>query len=889
MGGAIGIGLAAVGIGALAFATGGAGLVFGPTLLAIAGSGFLIGQAIGTMYFMDKSSTQTSSGAQSQEFSLATASEGISVKVIFGAVRINGNYIRYDSASHYTSAIYTESSSSSSSSGKGDDGGGSSSSATTKTITGYQYFGSWETGLCMGPLDAIKNVWASPGEDKVFTSSEWTPFTGDYINLSLSGTNYESGPCRIYRGSSTQTRVASGDYYGAGLNYRNLCFASYYGYCVGNSPAAKTHLFELLRLPKCNRDNGTTVDELVTRGSLDTEHAAYYDANPAAILYEILTNKVWGRGASSDLIDEESFVMASSFFAENNIGMSFTIDQQTTIDQVRDIIKSHTGLISWWNGEKFKCRNLHDTSGNYLPLVTLNASKISDLEFSRPTWESTINEVRGEFINRDTWKSEIVITQDLASFQELGEIISKRITFTGFSNRDTCERQVQRVLRESTYPFGTYKFKMNQFNRVIEPGDVIRVIWDDFSDSRVTGYIRIVDIDDSEQSSEGVTFTALEEFYLPATTALNPIEEVPTPQILGIDTTSQGDVNHTEGGLTFKNIAPVRILEPNCYFNRSSNDALFLLCSSQKGANYLSGVQIFWSLHGVNSWQAMGTLPCWAITGELTSAYAITRSIDRYTSGFTFTLTRPADAADMLSSASKVTSDSDSLENLLSGNTDLLLIGNEIMAVGRVQDLGGGTFRATNLVRGLFSTPTETHSIDDVFAFIPSYTQAAFAIAAGALPINSELDFSFHDVIPSGVDPDGITDQLENGGMILELNKRPFAPVLWSKSGSGTVTFKLRPRFRRTGAGIGGDLATDFYTIRTTAEDLSVLWQAFNGSGTAINDVAVASYTFIPEDGVDIEKGVMQLTLTPPIGSIYVRFWASRLGRESVDYLDVTL
>jgi hypothetical protein len=187
----------------------------------------------------------------------------------------------------------------------------------------------------MGPIDAVAQVISSPGE-KVMMGANPSPvtFAGDTSEVTLDEIDPQNpqgrqgGLIRIYVGNATQTRINPGGtdaYYANGMNYRNICWALFMDFKLGRIPQPRTYQFIIRRLPKCLRDDGTTVSGILTRGSNSTVHPNYIQANPAAMLYEGLTNKLWGRGRASAIFNEQSFIDCSIYFAAKNIGIGWTL------------------------------------------------------------------------------------------------------------------------------------------------------------------------------------------------------------------------------------------------------------------------------------------------------------------------------------------------------------------------------------------------------------------------------------------------------------------------------------------------------------------------------------------------------------------------------------
>lgn len=120
------------------------------------------------------------------------------------------------------------------------------------------------------------------------------------------------------------------------------------------------------------------------------------DANPAEILYDLLTHPLRGAGIDPALIDADSFSAAGAILRDEGLGLSCTFaEQQELMDMLEDVLKHvdgqlliphpATGLITF-----SLARPVEDVDA--LPHVT--RSTAADLEVTRPSWRETTNEVK---------------------------------------------------------------------------------------------------------------------------------------------------------------------------------------------------------------------------------------------------------------------------------------------------------------------------------------------------------------------------------------------------------------------------------------------------------------------------------------------------------------
>jgi hypothetical protein len=213
-----------------------------------------------------------------------------------------------------------------------------------------------------------------------------------------------------------------------------------------------------------------------------------YDANPAEIVLEILTNSDWGMGIPLAMVDLESFRDCAKILHAEAFGMSMLLDQQSEADDVLgDVLKTvdgayyrdpatglHTmrlirqlyteaqatamGIGTWyWNP----------------PIITLTEDDvIGDLEYSRGTMSDVANEVKVQYTDRfDDYATRVVQAQDDANYSAMGEVVSISNTYNGVMTRELALRLAARDLKFYGSPLARAKGEFKRRARVLRPGD----------------------------------------------------------------------------------------------------------------------------------------------------------------------------------------------------------------------------------------------------------------------------------------------------------------------------------------------------------------------------------------------------------------------------------
>lgn len=818
--------------------------------------------------------------AAAKDLEMATATEAIIVPVFFGRVQMAGNFIRVDRDSFYSQNIEETSQS-------GGKGGGGSQSFTV----GFQYYLSYLYGLGTGPIDAVGKI--TDGNEMKTVSDGLTWFAGDTMTRTIQGADMY-GEITVFRGSDTQpvAEIGGPELADTHLNYRGTAYAWMENFYIGQRPTPKTLLFEMIRRPRCVDDAGDAIPGLVVTGSNDDTGRCWLDANPAAIIWELFTNKQWGRAMSSDYLDAASFVAASQFFADNDIGLSLAIDQQGKLGDVVEFIQRHVNSAVVWTGEKIKFVVLMNPNDTSVP-VDITAEQIVDPVMTRPAWPECVNELRVEFLNCENgYKAEVAHATDDGAIAAIGgQINSQRVVLNGFTNRYTAEAQTLRLLNELSYPQGRLSFKTNGVGLKLTPGQRVRFVWDEIGDQPINTFWRVLEFSDRAQDPDGMQVELAEDLYAQAYlgdkqafAAVPPAFEDNTFAD-NEDVSLGGDQNAPYDPGTME----PRAFELNIFMALGTRQFAVL---TERGSGINAAAVHYWRT-AANPFVALASTKGWAITGKLISAIpTTTRAIQRSTWGLTFDfdLTDPSNEAAMLSSANKVLLDSDHITNLTAGPSDVMIIGGEMFLVGKIVESSPGVYTASNFIRAYLGTSQAAHAINDDVAFIPNWKPALYVVSQGDIPEATVVDLQTNVQAPTG---DVIATEFPwtgpSAGTFTGLGVRPFLPGYLAHTKTLDSWFaEFRPRIHAGGCGFYPILADDLGNLTTSLPaGYGLLVQPFiSGVAQADRVGVVANYN--PGDGVDAATGRWNFTYSAPAGTNELRVWSVYKGNASLQYHTLT-
>ncbi len=222
-------------------------------------------------------------------------------------------------------------------------------------------------------------------------------------------------------------------------------------------------------------------------GQTPTEATLGVDANPAEVLYDILTHKGYGIGRDPAQLDLDSFTACAETLREEEItdsktgfGISVTLTRPTDAGQViRDILRTIDATLCT-NPVTGKLRlKLIRPDYDVDDLIHLNASNTSGVKYSPNTWKETINEVRvtyRRFINSDDKRGfvdDVITDQDLANYQATGRIRSLAVDLPYITDPDVAALAAARIRRAYSVPLARYSWNMNREGFALMQGDAV--------------------------------------------------------------------------------------------------------------------------------------------------------------------------------------------------------------------------------------------------------------------------------------------------------------------------------------------------------------------------------------------------------------------------------
>lgn len=248
-----------------------------------------------------------------------------------------------------------------------------------------------------------------------------------------------------------------------------------------------------------------------------------YDANPAHIIFECVTDRDWGLGWDVSSINMPSFLSSAQTLFNERFGLSLAWMQSSSVEEfVNEILDCIKGAIfTDPRTGKLTLRLIRDDYDvDNLPV--LNPDNATLQNFSRKAWGETVNEMKVTWTNPETEGEESVSVQDLGNIAMQGAVVADSKGYYGVRRADLAQRLANRDLRQASAPLCACEATVNRSLWAIAPYDCIRLNWPEFGIDNTV--MRVVDVNYGSTGSNAIKLSLVEDIF-----SLPEVAFVPPP------------------------------------------------------------------------------------------------------------------------------------------------------------------------------------------------------------------------------------------------------------------------------------------------------------------------------------------------------------------------
>lgn len=375
---------------------------------------------------------------------------------------------------------------------------------------GYRYYAGMHLALCHGPIDSLNKIVV--GERVAWSGAQTSSGQITINQPELFGGDDREG------GIVGAVDLVMGD----PADGQNDYLIEKLGSTV---PAFRGVVSLVLRQPQLSALNpyikpwSAELTRIIRRSDgspqwYSTKAAINGDMNPAHVIHECLTDRVWGRGYGLSDIDDASFRAAADTLYAEGFGISLLWDQSQDIDALIERVLQHIDG-SLYVSPRTGLFILRLTRDDYTvaAIPVLNESNILALEsFERTLPEELVNQVTLSYHDRDTDKSVSISVQDIAGIERnFGEVKDAKVSYEGVTNGALAARLAMRDLRQLSSTLAKVTLVANRAAAALNIGDVFTLTWPDLQIQQIV--CRVVQISFGTLTDGRVRITCIEDVF----------------------------------------------------------------------------------------------------------------------------------------------------------------------------------------------------------------------------------------------------------------------------------------------------------------------------------------------------------------------------------------
>lgn len=569
--------------------------------------------------------------------------------------------------------------------------------SSKKVITGYKNYVGIDCILALGPNVTLRKFWAG-------SYLVWTGTASGITNIAINQPNLFGGDDQrgglignftFYDGRFDPPR----DPYLASVispnvpAYNGFARAVFKSFYIGTTTNLEMFSFEISRM---------------TSGL----HATYsimpngLDLNPMEICYDAITQK-WGRfGNLPSVLDLPSFVACAQTLYNEGLGMSISAQSAITgKDLLEEIMRHCDGLLYQDPASSKIVAKLIRQDYTVSSLPVLDESIIKELRnFSKTTWDSTLNQCRVTFKNRaGNYDDSVAIAQDFANINYQQRVKSTEISSPGCTEAAVANKLAARQLSLLSVPLYKCDLVCNRKAQKLRPGDCFVLNWGPFNLQKMV--MRISKIDFGELTSNEIKISCVQDRFATS-----------TPTFAPPDSSGWTPINTTANPVVIRNI----FVPPHFLSRVTASESLSTFANA--GRLYVTATRpgfMSISFDCMFSPDNFNSEPTLALDTAPYNGSGLL--VDAYPSSAAAATRNDTTGAFKVNGVSNVTVanlvQSTTLDQVRDGSA-LLMVNNELFVYVGFIDNGDGSVTFPNIYRSVLDTVPGNHAVGDRVWFI---------------------------------------------------------------------------------------------------------------------------------------------------------------------------
>lgn len=248
------------------------------------------------------------------------------------------------------------------------------------------------------------------------------------------------------------------------------------------------------------------------------------DINPAHIIYDLLSNKIYGKGAPDSKIDLDTLKKMADTLYDERMGISLVWGESSSFEDFMNLVCDHIKAVVPYvdvQTGKWTTKLLRDDYSKPA-LVHLNENNIQSVKnFTRKTMSDAVNVVTVTYWDRQQGKTATISVDNPARVAQQGKTITQKIDYDGFTNSEIAGRVALRELKTlSSFLASVTLQAFGDQAMNLKVGDCFRWSWGDFRISEAV--MRVTKVNYGGVLTNYATIDAIEDSFSTPNEAVVP-------------------------------------------------------------------------------------------------------------------------------------------------------------------------------------------------------------------------------------------------------------------------------------------------------------------------------------------------------------------------------
>jgi len=361
-----------------------------------------------------------------------------------------------------------------------------------KVTVGYRYYFGFFSGICRGAVDSLVTIKVGD-EIAEHNDDGLLEGTGEiYINKPslFGGDKKEGGIQGIFKwftGKADQVcdpAVQSLLGGGAQPGFRGVTTFFYDGLTSAMNPYPKPWSVRVRRALSGWMNDAPWYPEKAIIELTDLNGKRIRAMNPAHIIYQLCTDKIFARGMETTVIHEASFRQAADTLFDEKLGLCMKWSRTDSVKQFRQSVIDHINAVVYIDrgttgdtGGKIVLKLIrNDYIPSALPVFTYDTGLLEIQEAANASLAGSINEVVVKGVDPVTNNPIPGRAKNTSQIRANGGVVNTQTKdYPGLPTVDLCNRVAQRDLRIHSQGLRRFRLTLDRRAWRIHPGQVFRI------------------------------------------------------------------------------------------------------------------------------------------------------------------------------------------------------------------------------------------------------------------------------------------------------------------------------------------------------------------------------------------------------------------------------